>query len=90
MDTSQGHGDVLVGFAAHVEQAGHGASHHLQSLAGFVATQIPLDVWARGIKHESLGGGAISQMIRCCCVAFVLCLLQLPRNFNVKLKIIWQ
>eukprot|EP00435_Cladocopium_sp_Y103_P050842 s1408_g15.t1 len=37
MDTSHGHGDVLVGFAAHVEQ-------------------IPLDVWARGVKHESLGG----------------------------------
>eukprot|EP00434_Breviolum_minutum_P021723 symbB.v1.2.019174.t1/scaffold1559.1/size111769/7 len=37
MDTTQGHGDVLVGFAAHVEQ-------------------IPLDVWARGVKHDSLGG----------------------------------
>ncbi|CAJ1332284.1 unnamed protein product [Effrenium voratum] len=37
MDTAAGHGDVLVGFAAHVEQ-------------------VPLEVWARGVKHESLGG----------------------------------
>ncbi|CAE7720841.1 unnamed protein product, partial [Symbiodinium necroappetens] len=37
MDTSAGHGDVLVGFAAHVER-------------------VPMDVWARGVKHEKLGG----------------------------------
>eukprot|EP00439_Symbiodinium_sp_Y106_P060579 s3476_g8.t6 len=37
MDTSAGHGDVLVGFAAHVER-------------------VPMEVWARGVKHEKLGG----------------------------------
>jgi len=37
LDLSAGHGDVLVGFAAHVER-------------------IPMEVWARGVKHESLGG----------------------------------
>ncbi|CAE7430132.1 unnamed protein product [Symbiodinium sp. CCMP2456] len=37
MDTSAGHGDVLVGFAAHVER-------------------VPMDVWARGVNHEKLGG----------------------------------
>ncbi|CAK9014856.1 Hypothetical protein (Fragment) [Durusdinium trenchii] len=45
MDISQGHGDVLVGFAAHVEQ-------------------MPLDVWARGVKHESLGGSTLESTMR--------------------------
>lgn len=45
MDTSHGHGDVLVGFAAHVEQ-------------------IPLDVWARGVKHQGLGGTLLDSTLR--------------------------
>ncbi|CAE7206547.1 GAA [Symbiodinium natans] len=45
MDSSAGHGDVLVGFAAHVER-------------------VPMEVWARGVKHEKLGTHPLDSTMR--------------------------